>query len=105
MYMSVDSQTWRDYNHTDNIFCFLFSSKNGMMTAGNSSDLNQIVRTQMNVIDLARVENKKKKSIPHKTKKLNGNKSHVRWSSKSHTHMRTSFPEFVVDLKSDRKSP
>lgn len=45
----------RDYNHTDFIFFPFFIDK-CTMTAWNSSDLNQIVRTQINVIDLARAK-------------------------------------------------
>lgn len=52
-----------------------------MILAESSRDLNQIVRTQINVIDLARVKikmRKKRQFHIKRMKKLNGNKSHVR---------------------------
>lgn len=55
-----------------------------MMREWNSGELNQIVRTQIKVIDLACVTKKNQFHLK-RMKKLNGNKSLVHWSSKSRT--------------------
>lgn len=98
----------RDYNHADFIFFYLFPIDAECVTAWNLSDLKQIVRTRINIIDLARVELKTRN---RKCELYMERWEEIKWKWVSCalkfeiTHTRAALREFAVDLKSDRKSP